>query len=367
VPAAIDPATAEPPISQMTIRASDLGGPVGMKPAWVSSYTLTAAQVKAVCQKHLTAVFLDWSNVPYNQGIESAVRNTFNALGIRLLRITDYNFDPSTTLSSQVSAAMALNPNIILTGGGTPPQQMASLFAPAVAKHVLISTTSEGATGWQIGLGKQQVSLITYDFYHLGVQLADAVHEAYPNGVTVGYVHWINDDLPILLREQGFINELKKYPNIKVIANGGPANPADSNSGYSDPTEGSAEAYTVAFLKKYPQVNLLFAPWEDPPGVGEIAAITSLHLQNKVGLVTMDVGDAGAESLSHGGVIKVEADEDAYDYGFGMAMSVAAAAIGVKEPPFGIVPTWITTPSTVSASWSYEHGPDILCPPADCG
>lgn len=367
IPASLDPATAQPPINTMTIRASDLGGPPGIKPAWVSTYRLTPSEVKRICAKHLTAAFLDWSGVPYNLAIESAVKRVFGALGIKLLRITNYNFNPTASLAGDLASVMTLNPNIILTGGTVSPEQLASIMEPAVKKHIIIATVSLGATGWGIGLGKPMVALITYDFKYLGIQLADAVHKAYPNGATLGYIHWITDSRAIHLRETGFLDELKKFPNIHVIANGGPANALSPNSGFSDPTAGSSEAYAVAFLKAHPTVNLLFAPWEDPPGVGEIAAIKSLHLQNKVGLVTMDLGEAGAQSLSHGGVIKIEADSSSYDYGVGMAIASAAASIGVRVPPLGIVNTWVVTPSNVLASWNYGHGPDVKCAPADCG
>jgi hypothetical protein len=41
-------------------------------------------------------------------------------------------------------------------------------------------------------------------------------------------------------------------------------------------------------------VNVLFAPWEDPPAIGEAAAIKALHLEDKVKIATMDLGEAGA-------------------------------------------------------------------------
>ena len=347
-----------------------MGGPsTGYTPAWYSSYRVTPAEVTRICEKHLTAVLLDWSNVSYNIAWEDAARATFAAMGVKLLRITDYNFDPTSSLASDLTAAMTLNPNIILTGGSVSPQQLGPILAPAVAEHKIIGSVSVAVPGWQIGLGQKMVALVGYNYAEYGIQLANAIHAAYPNGVTLGYIHWISTNVTIGIREQAFLNQLKKYPNIKVVWNGtGPPNANSTQSGFTQATAGSAEAYAVGFLQSHPNIQLLYAPWEDPPGVGEIAAIKSLHLQNKVGIVTMDMAQTGAQSLSHSGVVKAEVTNSSYQYGYMLAIATAAAAIGVKEPPFGLVDTWAVTPTNVAASWEFAHGPNpnVACPPGDC-
>jgi ribose transport system substrate-binding protein len=366
VPAELDPATATAPAGQTAMHntANAMGAPQALTPVLWNQIKITPAQLKAICQKHLTAVFLDWSNVTYNKAIDSGMRQEYQALGVNLLRITDSEFSPTGT-QGDLQAVLPLKPDIILTGGTINPGQMASIMAPAVAQHKIIVSWGVGGPGMQIGPHSPMNALVAYDWYYLGEQMAQAVHEAFPHGANLGYLHWINDVDAILLRESGFLAGLKKYPNIHVIAAGGPANPAKPNSGYTDPS--GAEAYTEAFLQSHKNVNVIFAPWENPPGLGEMAAIKALHLQKKVSVVTMDLAEAGAASLRQHGLIKVDMAQDVYDGGRLMALESALAAIHAKYPPFVNFPTFAATSADVKVAWDYMHGPQFPCAVSVCG
>jgi len=281
-----------------------------------------------------------------------------------VLRITDSEFQ-ATGLQGNLSAVLPLDPDIIIAGGTIDPAQMSSIMAPAVQKHKIIVSWGNGGPGMNLGVGQEQAGLVAYDWYHLGQQMATAVHNAYPHGVNLGYIHWINDVQAILLREQGFLDGLKQYPNIHVIAAGGPADPKGSNSGFNDPN--NAEPYTEAFLQAHPEVNVIFAPWEDPPALGEQAAIKALNLENKVKVVTMDLAEGGAASLRSNGLIKVDMGQDVYDGGRMLALTGALAAAKLPYKPFINVPTFAVTGSNVKAAWDFMHGPDLPCKPSVCG
>jgi ribose transport system substrate-binding protein len=366
VPSSLDPTSVTPPTGTIAANntADKMGAPQALTAALWSQVKITPAAAKAICNKHLTAVFLDWSNVTYNKAIDSGIRQEYQALGVRLLRITDSEF-AATGLQGDLSAVLPLNPDIILVGGTINPAQMSSIMAPAVAKHKTIVSWGDAGPGLFIGAGKQLSALVAYDWYYLGEQMADAIHKAYPHGANLGYIHWINDVDAILLREQGLLDGLKKYPNIHVIAAGGPAKATGSNSGFNDPN--GAEAYTEAFLQAHKNVNVIFAPWENPPGLGEEAAIKALHLQNKVSIVTMDLAEAGATSLIKHGVIKVDMGQDVYDGGRMMALSSALAASHQKYPPFINIPTFAVTSANVVAAWNFMHGPQLPCAASVCG
>src|ERR1700733_8079980 len=365
VPSSLDPSTVTPPASQVSLNntADKMGAPQALTATLWSNVKVTKAQAQAICNKHLTAVFLDWSNVTYNKAIDSGIKQEFQALGVKLLRITDSEF-AATGLQGARSAVLPLNPDIILVGGTINPAQMSSILAPAVREHKIIVSWGVGGPGMFIGPGKPLSALIAYDWYYLGEQMATAVHEAFPNGANLGYIHWINDVDAILLREQGFLDGLKKYPNIHVIAAGGPASATGSNSGFSDPN--GSEAYTEAFLQAHKNVNVIFAPWENPPGLGEEAAVKALHLQNKVSVVTMDLAEAGATSLSSGGLIKVDMGQDVYDGGRMMALTSALAAIHAKYPDFVNIPTFAVTNTNTADAWNFMHGPQLPCQATVC-
>lgn len=365
VPAALGQGTTAP-AGQLAVdnTAQDMGASTALTPVLWNQVKITPAQVQEICNKHLTAVFLDWSNVTYNKAIDSGMQAEFKALGIDLVRITDSEFSPNGT-QGDLSAVLQLKPDIILTGGTLDPGQMAGILAPAVAQHKIIVSWGVGSPQMTLADNGTLNGLVAYDWYYLGEQMADAVHEAFPNGANLGYIHWINDVDSILLRESGFLAGLKKYPNIHVIAAGGPANPSKPNSGFTDPS--GAEAYTEAFLQAHRNVNVIFAPWENPPGLGEMAAIKALGLQKKVSVVTMDMAQTGAASLRSNGLVKVDMGEDVYDGGRLMALLSGLAAIHAKYPPFVDFPTFAATGANVKTAWDFMHGPSYPCPASDCG
>jgi ribose transport system substrate-binding protein len=359
VPSDLDPAGSVPSIDKMTIRSTDLGADQSYKPTWWNTLNLTPAEVQQICKKNLKAVYLDWDKVLYNQAIRAGAKDVLAALNIKVVRETSFNFDPNG-LQGDLQAVLPLKPDMIFTGGTIDPTQMSTLLQPARAKGIQIISWGVGAKGWEIGQGKPMTSLVSYDFYALGQQMAKAVCAQYPKGANLGYLHWINNVLPITLRENGFLDGLKKCPQIKVIADGGKADPTKPNSGYKDPN--AAQATTEAFLTRHPEVNVIFAPWEDPPGLGELSAIRSRGKIGKVDIVTMDLGPTGAKQLKDPkGTIKVDMAQDIYDGGRAMALTAAMAAIGKSPPPFVIVPTFATTTSNLTNAWNMMHGPEFPC------
>jgi ribose transport system substrate-binding protein len=337
--------------------SSSLGTEQSLSPTWYTQLTVTPAQQQAICAKHLTGVYMDWDSVPFNQAIRSGITDVFKALGINLLRITNWSFNPQG-FAGDLQAVLALHPNIIMTGGPVSPQQFGAIMAPAFKSGATVTTWGLGSTTLKTGPGEPLKAVVGYDFYNLGVQLGEAIHKAYPNGANVGYIHWVNDSDALHQREQGMLDTLAKYPNIHLITNGTPS-PANAASGYTD--FNASEAFTLAFLKAHPTVNILFAPWEDPPAIGEAAAIVALHLQNKVHIATMDLGTDGASQLSHDGIISIDIAEDMYDGGRSMAISAALSEIGAQHYPYVIVPTVAADKSNVLDAWNFMHGPEIPC------
>ena len=344
--------------------ATSLGAPDALDPVWYNQVKITPEQAKAICEKHLTAVFLDWSGVPLDLALRSGTKAVFDALGIRILRFADYSFD-ANGMAGTLAALLPLRPNILITGGTVNSAQFAAILKPAIDQGVDVVAWSLGSPTLKVGQDEPLKAIVAMDFYKLGVQMADGAHEAYPDGANFGYIHWINDVPPIQARETGLLDELKKYPNIKIVTNG-EASPKNTASGYNNPS--SATAFTQAFLTAHPDVNVLFAPWEDPPAVGEEAAIKALGLEGKVNIVTEDLGNQGAFELKHKGAIAVDIIEDVYDGGRLMAMTAALSAIGQNKYPYVMVPTFpVTAKTDVKAAWDFMHGPEVPCPANDCG
>jgi ribose transport system substrate-binding protein len=359
MPDSLNPESAKPPIEEMSVTSADLGSLPDSPPAWYDTLTVTPEQVQQICSLHLKAVFLDWADALYNQIIRSGQRLTLQAMGIDLIRVTSFSFDPNG-LAGNLASVLPLEPDIIFTGGTIDPNQMAQIMQPALDQGITIITWAVGANGWETGPGKQITSMIAYDFYQLGQQMADAVCARYPDGANLGYVHWIQNIDAILLREQGFLDGLQDCTAITVIADGGPPDPRSPNSGFNDPN--AATAFTEAFIQRHPEVNVLFAPWEDPPGLGIEAAIKSQGKEGQIDIVTMDLGLVGAPQLASDGTITVDMAQDIFDGGRSMALAAGLNAIGVEVPPFIIFPTFAATSDNLCDAWTFMHGPEFPCP-----
>jgi ribose transport system substrate-binding protein len=358
VPESLDPENSLPDIEEMTIRSTDLGTEEELEPTWWNTIEITEEQVREICEQQLTAVILDWDQVLYNQAIRSGIRLTLEAMGIELLRETSFSFDPNG-LAGNLASVLPLDPDIIFTGGTIDPNQLAAIMEPARAQGAQIVTWGVGGRGWATGPGEDLTAVVGYDFYNLGRQMARAIGERYPDGANLGYLHWINNISAIHLREQGLLDGLAEYPNINIISDGGPPDPTGPNSGFNDPN--AAQPATQAFLVRHPEVDVLFAAWEDPPALGEIAALRASGRESEVDIVTMDLGVAGAEQLSGGGTITVDMAQSIYDGGRAMALVAGLAAIGEETPPFVIVPTFAANADNYQDAWEYMHGPEFPC------
>jgi ribose transport system substrate-binding protein len=241
--------------------------------------------------------------------MRSGAKAVFSALGIKIFRFADYSFNPNG-MAGMLTAVLSLRPNILVTGGTVNAAQFAAIIKPAIDQGVTVTAWSLGSPTMKIGQDEPLKAMTTYDFYNLGLQMADAIHQTWPNGANFGYIHWINDVDAIHARENGLLDGLKNYPNIKIITNGEPS-PRNPASGFTDPS--NSTPFTQAFLTAHPEVNVLFAPWEDPPAIGEAAAIKALHLEDKVKIGTMDLGEAGAYQMRHDGIIAMDMAQDVYD------------------------------------------------------
>ena len=370
--AVLDPRPLKPSLNITTPTAEELalnntsaamGGQPDQAPVWYTDVKVTPEQVKQICALHLKAVYLDWADALYNQIFRSAMRQTLQALGIDLIRVTSFSFNPSG-LAGNLASVLPLEPDIIFTGGTIDTAQYAALMQPAVDQGITIISWGVAADGWEIGQGKQITSLVGYGWYALGQNMARGVCAKYTEPTKLGWLHWINNIKVIHLREQGFLDGLKNCPNIEIISDGGPADPAGQNSGFSDPN--AAEADTAAFLVRHPDVDVVFAPWEDPPALGEESAIKSTGNEGKIDIVTMDLGIAGANQLAADGTIKVDMAQGIYDGGRVEALIAGLNAIGAPVPAFVNVPTTAASKDNLKDAWEFMHGPEFPCPVADC-
>ncbi len=337
---------------------SDLSNYPGNLPDYYAPYTptnysdikITQADVDAIRAKHWRAVFLNWSGVPYNQSFTFGMKQAFSELGINLVATTDFEFD-AVQANAQVQDVLPLNPDILITGV-LDPTQWPGILQPAVQRGMTITMWSQGVQGWQVGPGKQLCNITSYDPAYLGVTVADEIHKQYPNGANVGVIRWTFNHPVVKGRDAGFLNELAKYPNLKIVAD------------VPMPDPNHADVVASALITKYPQVNVIYGPWDSPPSEGIEAAVRASG-RSDIKIATMDLGFTGAHDIAHQGTIFSDSGEAVFEGGRTMAIASALCRLGKSVPPFTIVPTFGVDKTNLDSAWLYMHGPDVPLPTAD--
>jgi ribose transport system substrate-binding protein len=320
----------------------------GPQPEWYNALKITPQQVQEIRSKHLTAAILNWSDAVYNVAIANGAKHVFDAVGIKVIAETNWNFDPGT-LSRQLSSVLLKHPDIILTGGTLTPQNAPQILAPAVNQKVTIALMSAGADPKVWTPGKQFANFISYPTFLLGETIADAVHKAYPDGANIGMVYWKTTTPIVVQRDNGFVDGLKKYPNLHLVV----------RSGFADPAQAGSVA--SAMLLKYKDLDVVYAPWDSPPGDEIVAAIRASG-NTKMKMVSLDIGTTGAKGILDGSIVLEESAEDVYDWGTTAALSAALSTIGQKVPPFLVTPVYACTKDNLTECWDFMHGPGLPLP-----
>ena len=139
--------------------ATMLGAPDPLDAVWYNTVKVTPEQQKAICEKHLTAVYLDWSGVPYNLAMRSGAKMVFDALGIKLIRVANYSFN-SNGLTGVLAAILPLRPNILITGGTVNSAQFAAILKPALDQGIIVVAWSLGSPTLKVGQNEPIKSIV---------------------------------------------------------------------------------------------------------------------------------------------------------------------------------------------------------------
>lgn len=337
-----------PPIAELAPDPNYYGE---FTPTNFNDLKITPEDVAAIRAKGWKAAFLNWSGVPYNQSFTFGIRRAFEELGINLVATTNFEFD-AVKASSDVLNVLPLNPDIIITGV-LDPAQWPGILQPARDRGITIEMWSQGVEGWEVGFDKPLCNITSYDPAYDGATVADGIKKWYPNGAKVGMIHWSFNHPVVKGRDQGFRDRLASFgPNYPLIAD----LPMD------DPNK--ADAVASALITRFPDVEVIYGPWDSPPAEGIVAAIRASG-RTDIKVATMDLGFVGAHEIAHDGIIFHDTAQAVYEGGRTMAIASALCRLGKPVPPFLIVPTYGVDKDNLNTGWLYMHGPDIPLPPED--
>jgi ribose transport system substrate-binding protein len=309
-------------------------GPQGEKPVWYSDLKLTDDEKAKVRAGHYKAAYLLHTTADFTNALLAGAKASFKELGIELVVTTDAAMDP-TKQKTDVETALALNPDIILTLV-IDPVAGAEAFRPAVQKGVKLVFMSNLPAGYV--QGKDYVGIVTDDLYGMGKAAAEMLADALGSK---GNIAWIYHDANYYVtnqRDNAFKTVItQNYPNMKIIAEKGVANPAD------------AETIAAAIITQHPEINGFYVPW-DTPAEGVVAACRAANRPD-IKVVTLDLGaNNGLDMVKGGNMVGIAADL-AYMLGYTKAMLGAYGVLGKAAPAFVIVPAIKVTKKNVVDGW----------------
>jgi ribose transport system substrate-binding protein len=320
-------------------------GNVEELPTWYTEVKITADEVQQICSKGLKAAFFNWSSGAYNQAVLDGAKDALEAMGIKLVAVTNYNFN-ETQLANDVRNVMALKPDIVFYSGVDPTADRAAL-QPAVDAGASVVSFANAPGGWTTGKPNNFVTLISYDTYGNGAAVARAVAARFPNGAKLGMIYFDANYKIVNEREKGFVDELAKT-NVKIVA----------RMPMSDPHK--TQEITSAMLARYPDLDVIFAPW-DLPADGVLAALNAAG--KKIPVAHIDLGSTGATQIAcDTGPIFVMSSQLVYEWGRTGAIAAALHALGRPVPPYVVVPVFAVTKDNLKDGWELAYGPRVPLP-----
>ena len=260
-------------------------------------------------------------------------------MGIRLVAVTNYNFN-ETQFATDVRNVMALKPNIIFYSGVDPTADRAAL-QPAVDAGVAVVSFANAPGDWTTNKPKNFVTLISYDTHGNGAAVAREVAKRFPNGAKLGMIYFDANYKLVNEREKGFMDELRKT-NVKIVV----------RMPMSDPHK--TQEITSAMLARYPDLDVIFAPW-DLPADGVLAALSAAG--KKIPVAHIDLGFTGATQIAcRTGPIFVMSSQLVYEWGRTGAIAAARHALGQPVPPYIVVPVLAAAQDNLKEAWDLAYG-----------
>jgi ribose transport system substrate-binding protein len=293
----------------------------GEKPAMVSALKLSAAdKAKIKAGKFTAGIVMQTMNLDWSTLQVQGMKDTFKSLGIKVIGVTDPNFDAQKQISD-IENMITKKPDLIIS---IPTDQVATAqaykkIAAAKIKLVLIMNVPKG-----LKYGKDYSAVVSPDDQGNGLIAAASISTCIPQGGTVGIVDFGVDFFTTNQRTaqvKEWFSKNRKDVKVKEVLF------TDTNN---------VGSVTANFITANPDVKGLYIVW-DSPAMQSIASLRSAGVTLPIS--TIDLGNEVALEMANGGYIKAIGAQKPYDQGVAEALAGANALIGKK------VPAWISLPS----------------------
>jgi len=297
-------------------------GPNGEPATLPSVLTLTEEDKKKLKEGNFTAAFVyHMQSNEHNQIKLAAAKAKLEELGVKVVATTDANFNVQTMISN-IESTMALKPDVMIAMP-VDPEATAAAFREvqkAGTKLIFMENIPKGFKP-----GTDYAALVNSDSYGHGKAAAEILANqiGYKGEVAMVYydaVFFVTNE-----RDRGFRETIKKYPDIKLVA----------ESGFADPNRVGEVA--DGLFANYPDLKGVYTSW-DGPAEGVIASAKSAG-KNNVIVTTVDLSINTARMIAEDGMIRGTATARSYDQGVAEAMAAAYALLGKELPSYIVPPT----------------------------
>jgi ribose transport system substrate-binding protein len=330
-----------PDISEVQTR-----GNTGEEPTWYTDVALTKDQLEEIRSSGFKAAFLNWDDAAYNQAVLAGARDAFEAMGIELVAVTNYEFDVAK-LQTDVQNVLPLDPDIIMYSGVDPVADNAAL-RPACDQGAVVVAYANAPGDWQAGDPECFATLISYDTHGMGAAVADEVAKEFPDGANIGMIYFDATYKLVNEREEGFEDRINEQDNLEIVIKEPMADPFKT------------ESIASAMIAREKDLDVIFAPW-DLPAEGVVAALRAAGRED-VKVATIDLGFTGAQEIASDGLIFVESSQLVYEWGRTGAIAAALKLLGEEVPPYTIVPVYAVTKENLVEGWDLGFGGTVSLP-----
>ncbi len=267
----------------------------------------------------------------YELGAQAAAK----ALGANLYigRLHDFSGDAQIQLMNQLAAR---KPDALLVTALNAPAIQATLHALAQRGITIVMYDSNAANQKAI----PAPTYVASQYYELGRDQAQYLAKQIGHKGLVQYIQLFPGNGGLFEHQQGFMQALKKWPNIDVL-------PVQFNNGENAKTS----AIVTATLARHPDLAGVFVNTNSAGADGGYAAIRQAHKVGKVVVVSIDATPSGIKALK-AGYTQLVGSFQMFNVGHRAVESAVGILNGKKYPAKQLFPACLITRANLNSSQS---------------
>ncbi len=316
-------------------------GPYGEPATPASQVQLTSQELQKIQGMNATAAIVlhyagnDWSTAQVN-----GLKHQFAAMGIKVIAVTDANFDPNRQVAD-IETVLNKKPNIIVSIP-TDPVATASAYKKAVAQGVKLVFMDNVPSGFKAG--SDYVSVVSADNFGNGVAAALLMAKKLNGKGKIGLIYHAADFFVTKQRYTAFKATIAKFPGIQIVSEKGVSGPDFS---------GQAETAASAMLTQYPDLNGIWGVW-DVPSEGILSAART-NGRSDVVITTCDLGLNVAVAIKKNQFIYGLGAQRPFDQGVTEALLAGYGLLGKKAPPYVALNALPVTQENLLQAWQIVY------------